>query len=69
MYLVAAVNEERCTGCKICIQTCPEPNAIRFIAGKKKSFVVEPRCKGCALCEVECPKDAIFLKQAETIAA
>ncbi|MBM4065765.1 MAG: 4Fe-4S dicluster domain-containing protein [Planctomycetes bacterium] len=69
MYVVALVNDEKCVGCKMCIQACPEPNTIRFISGKKKAFVMERRCKGCALCEVECPKKAIFLKQAEAVSS
>ncbi|MGQ3685332.1 MAG: 4Fe-4S dicluster-binding protein [Candidatus Loosdrechtia sp.] len=68
MYVVAVVDEEKCVGCKMCIQACPEPNAIRFIVERKKAFVTEERCKGCALCKVECPKLAISLKQSEAVA-
>jgi pyruvate ferredoxin oxidoreductase delta subunit len=67
MYVVAIVDDEKCVGCKMCIQSCPEPNAIRLIVERRKAFVTEERCKGCALCKVECPKAAISLKQAEAI--
>ncbi len=63
MYLVALVDEAKCIGCKTCIQICPEPNAINYIAGRKKAFVVSEKCKGCGICVEKCPKDAILLKQ------
>lgn len=69
MYLVAFVDEAKCIGCKTCMQTCPEPNAIVFIASRKKAFVISDKCKGCGVCEVKCPKKAITLKQAVLAAA
>lgn len=64
MYVVAKVDEEICNGCRMCVQTCPEPNAIKLIMeGKKakKAVIIESRCKGCGLCEVKCPDNAISL--------
>jgi Pyruvate/2-oxoacid:ferredoxin oxidoreductase delta subunit len=69
MYVVAVVDEEKCIGCKMCIQTCPEPNAIKLIVDRKKACVISARCKGCGLCEVTCPKKAIALKQVSLAAA
>jgi Pyruvate/2-oxoacid:ferredoxin oxidoreductase delta subunit len=63
MYLVAFVDETKCIGCKTCMQICPEPNAIAFIAGRKKAFIISDRCKGCGICESKCPKKAISLQQ------
>ncbi len=63
MYLVAFVDEAKCIGCKTCMQTSPEPNAIAFIASRKKSFIISDKCKGCGVCEVKCPKKAISLQQ------
>jgi Pyruvate/2-oxoacid:ferredoxin oxidoreductase delta subunit len=69
MYVVAIVDEEKCIGCKMCMQTCPEPNTIKLIVDRKKAFVIENRCKGCGLCVVTCPKKAITLKTAILTAA
>ena len=63
MYLVAIVDEVKCIGCKTCIQICPEPNAISYIASRKKAFVISEKCKGCGICEMKCPKNAILLEQ------
>jgi indolepyruvate ferredoxin oxidoreductase alpha subunit len=52
------VDEDKCTGCKMCIQLgCP---AISFIDNKS---VIEPTmCFGCSVCAQICPTDAISIK-------
>ena len=52
------VDEDKCTGCKMCIQLgCP---AISFIDNKS---VIEPTmCFGCSICAQICPTDAISIK-------
>lgn len=69
MYVVAVVDEEKCNGCKLCIQTCPEPNAVKLIVERKKAGIISNRCKGCGLCDVTCPKKAISIKQASQASA
>lgn len=64
MDVVAVVDLEKCTGCKLCVWTCPEPNAIKLCSDIKKAWVINSRCKGCELCEVTCPKKAISIEQA-----
>ncbi|HSV74042.1 MAG TPA: 4Fe-4S dicluster domain-containing protein [Chthonomonadales bacterium] len=61
MYLVSLIDEDKCVGCRMCIQICPEPNAIVYLKAKKKARVVAIRCKGCGICEVSCPKKAIVM--------
>lgn len=64
MYLVAAVDDTKCMGCigcKICIKTCPEANATKFMTPKKKVAINPMRCKGCGLCVDVCPMKCITL--------
>lgn len=57
MYSAAKVDEEKCTGCKLCVFSCPDPNV--FIVKNKKVTVDQNRCKGCGLCASVCPKGAL----------
>ena len=56
--ITAAVNEEKCSGCRICAHLCPY-NAVSFDAEKKVSLVNEALCKGCGTCVAACPSGAI----------
>jgi 2-oxoacid:acceptor oxidoreductase delta subunit (pyruvate/2-ketoisovalerate family) len=69
MYVSAFVDEKKCVGCRTCMQTCPDPNAVSFIADKKKSSIDYSRCKGCGVCVALCPKKAITLMMLEEIEA
>ncbi len=54
----AVINEELCSGCRICNQLCPF-SAISFDEEKKVSRVNEVLCKGCGVCVAACPSAAI----------
>ena len=54
----AVVQEELCSGCKICNNICPY-TAITFDEVKKVSRVNEALCKGCGTCVAACPAGAI----------
>jgi heterodisulfide reductase subunit A len=56
--VVATINEERCSGCRICNNLCPF-NAIDFLAEEKVSRVNSALCKGCGTCVAACPAGAI----------
>ncbi|MGA2617665.1 MAG: CoB--CoM heterodisulfide reductase iron-sulfur subunit A family protein [Thermoguttaceae bacterium] len=56
--IVATIDEEKCSGCRICNNMCPY-NAIEFDAEKKVSRVVTALCKGCGTCVAACPAAAI----------
>jgi len=54
----AVVNEELCSGCKICLALCPY-NAITFDEEKKVTEINDILCKGCGVCVAACPSGAI----------
>ena len=54
----AMVQEEYCSGCKICNGLCPY-GAIEFLEEKKVSHVNEALCKGCGTCVAACPSAAM----------
>jgi heterodisulfide reductase subunit A len=54
----ASIDEELCSGCRICNELCPY-NAIEFHADKKVSEVITALCQGCGACVAACPSEAI----------
>jgi ferredoxin len=58
---VAAVDWERCSGCKLCRGQCPF-GAIRYTATQDKCLVDPALCYGCGICRATCKKDAIRLE-------
>ena len=54
----AAVEQERCSGCKVCIGVCPY-KAISFDEEEEASFVNELLCQGCGTCAAACPSSVI----------
>lgn len=54
----AMVQDEYCSGCKVCNNLCPY-GAIEFIEDKKISHVNEALCKGCGTCVAACPSSAM----------
>ncbi len=58
--LVAKVNEDLCSGCKVCESACSY-NAIKVekTGDKELAKVTEGLCRGCGICSSACPMDAI----------
>jgi len=56
--VVAFIDEDSCSGCKICVGLCPY-NAISFDKTKKVSIVNDMLCKCCGICVAACPSSAI----------
>jgi NAD-dependent dihydropyrimidine dehydrogenase PreA subunit len=51
------INQEKCTGCGLCIPNCPE-GAIQIIDGKAR-LVSDLMCDGLGACLGHCPEGAI----------
>jgi len=60
--IVASVDEDLCSGCRICEYLCPY-GAIEMKEenGKITAHVIEALCKGCGVCGTACPTKAITL--------
>jgi heterodisulfide reductase subunit A len=54
----AVVNQEQCSGCRICNSLCPF-HAISFIKEDKVSTINPALCQGCGTCVAACPAGAI----------
>jgi heterodisulfide reductase subunit A len=54
----ATINEEQCSGCRICNNLCPF-SAILFHEDKMVSEVNPALCQGCGTCVAACPAGAI----------
>jgi len=58
---VERINEELCTGCGICVNSCPM-DVLRMDKVSRKAKIAYPQeCMCCASCEVDCPVGAIFV--------
>jgi len=60
--IVANVDEDLCSGCRICEYLCPY-GAIEMQEkdGKLTAHVLEALCKGCGACGTACPTKAIIM--------
>jgi len=56
--IVATINEDMCSGCRICNDLCPF-NAIEYLEDKEVSYINSALCKGCGTCVAACPAQAI----------
>ena len=63
--LMIQIDEEKCTGCGLCVPGCAE-GALAIIDGKAK-VVSESFCDGLGACLGECPEGALTLQEAKTV--
>ena len=54
----AEVNEDLCSGCRMCNELCPY-SAVEFDSEKRRSRVNSALCKACGGCVAACPSSAI----------
>jgi NAD-dependent dihydropyrimidine dehydrogenase PreA subunit len=60
---IIRIDEEKCDGCGICCEGCPE-GALQMIDGKAR-LVSEITCDGLGACVGECPQHAIVVETRE----
>jgi NAD-dependent dihydropyrimidine dehydrogenase PreA subunit len=60
---IITIDEEKCTGCGLCIPNCPE-GAIQIIDGKAR-LVSDLLCDGLGACLGHCPEGAITIEERE----
>lgn len=61
---IIRINEEKCTGCGLCVTSCAE-GALKIIDGKAK-LVSDIYCDGLGACIPECPEGALTVEERET---
>jgi heterodisulfide reductase subunit A len=60
--IIANVDEDLCSGCRICELLCAY-SAIEMNEnnGKSTAHIIEALCKGCGVCGTACPTNAITM--------
>lgn len=60
---IVKINQEKCTGCGLCISACHE-GALQLVDGKAK-LISESYCDGLGACLPDCPTGAILIEERE----
>jgi len=60
---IIRIDEERCTGCGLCVPACAE-GALKIVDGKAK-LISDKYCDGLGACLGECPQGAIIIEKRE----
>lgn len=55
------INTEECSGCGICVDTCP--NGVLDLSDDVATVVNEDECTDCGACVEECPMGAIEIEE------
>ncbi|NPV54186.1 MAG: 4Fe-4S binding protein [Firmicutes bacterium] len=60
---IVRIDEEKCTGCGLCVTPCAE-GAIQIVDGKAK-VLREELCDGAGFCLAVCPTGALSIEERE----
>ncbi|NLG65365.1 MAG: 4Fe-4S binding protein, partial [Actinobacteria bacterium] len=63
---IVRIDEEKCTGCGLCVTPCAE-GAIQIVDGKAK-VLREELCDGAGFCLAVCPEGALTIERREAAA-
>jgi NAD-dependent dihydropyrimidine dehydrogenase PreA subunit len=55
------INKLACTGCGVCVETCPT-DVLRLDDQKKAMAAYPEDCQGCFICEWDCAYEAIRVR-------
>jgi NAD-dependent dihydropyrimidine dehydrogenase PreA subunit len=55
------INKLACTGCGVCVETCPT-DVLRLDDEKKAAAAYPEDCQGCFICEWDCAYEAIRVR-------
>jgi len=60
--LVARVNEDLCSGCRVCESACSyRAINVEKVGDKSVAKINEGLCRGCGICSSACPMDAVIM--------
>jgi NAD-dependent dihydropyrimidine dehydrogenase PreA subunit len=60
---IESLDKDMCTGCKICVDVCPE-DVLRLEDAEKKAYIAYPEdCVACYVCEWFCPVGCIVVSK------
>ena len=64
---LAVVDEQKCTGCAVCVNICPVEAIWLEKQGKKQRAVIDEQgCLDCKLCFNRCPEYAVTMVERDT---
>ena len=55
------INKAACTGCGVCVETCPT-DVLRLDQELKAFAAYEEDCQGCFICQWDCAFEAIMVR-------
>ena len=61
LTMTVKVDKELCTGCGLCVDSCPS-EALKMNEAEEKVEVIAEACVDCGVCVDECPSEALEME-------